>query len=116
MTGVYSRAWTRYREGMTSAYESPVPRRPSGLHLATIAHGGLLWDAYLEFQDDPRRPTSFRARIRFDRAGPDGVGRSAQTTVIIIEGSYEEAVGRARGLDDRQLEGLLRSALPDDGA
>jgi hypothetical protein len=84
----------------------------AGLHVATIAHGGLLWDAYLELADDPRRPQSFRGRIRFERAGPDGTGVTAQTAVIIIEDSYEQAVAKARDMDDRQLEGLLRSALP----
>ena len=87
---------------------------PAGLHVATIAHGGLIWDAYLEFADDPRRPRSFRGRLRFERAGPDGTGVTAQTAVIIIEDSYEEAVTKARRMDDRQLAGLLRSALPDD--
>jgi len=95
-----------------------VPQRsasqPVGVHVGTIAHGGLLWDAYLEFADDPRRPLSFRGRLRFDRAaGPDGAGESAQTTVIIIEDSYEEAVAKARAMDDRQLSSLLRSALPE---
>lgn len=87
--------------------------QPAGLHVATIAHGGLIWDAYLELADDPRRPHGFRGRLRFERAGPDGTGVTAQTAVIIIEDSYEEAVAKARGMDDRQLEGLLRSALPD---
>lgn len=84
--------------------------------MATIAHEGLLWDTYLEFDDDPRRPTSYRGRLRFDVAGTvsDGGARSAQTTVIIIEDSYEEAVAKARRMDERQLESLLRSALPGD--
>ena len=90
------------------------PSQPVGVHVGTIAHEGLLWDAYLEFADDPRRPRSFRGRLRFDRAaGPDGVGESTQTTVIIIEESYEEAVAKARSMDDRQLAGLLRSTLPE---
>ena len=64
--------------------------------------------------DDPRRPLSFRGRLRFDRAaGPDGAGESTQTTVIIIEESYEEAVAKARSMDERQLGGLLRSTLPE---
>lgn len=88
--------------------------QPTGLHVATVAHAGLLWDAYLEFADDPYRPLSFRGRLRFDRAGPEGIGQTAQTTVIIIEESYEEAVAKARGMDGRQLEALLRSALPGE--
>ena len=90
------------------------PHDPHGLHVATIAHEGLLWDAYLELDDDPRRPTSYRGRLRFDVAGAGGEVRSAQTTVIFIEGSYEEAVAKARAMDERALASLLRSALPDD--
>jgi hypothetical protein len=97
---------------MTTATPSRAPD-PNGLHVATIAHDGLLWDAYLEFESDPRRPTSFRGRLRFDAAGAASDARSAQTTVIIIEDSYEEAVGKARDMDDRALVALLRSALPD---
>jgi hypothetical protein len=41
--------------------------------------------------------------------------KSAQTTVIIIEDSHEDAVAKARGMNDRALESLLRSALPDEG-
>jgi len=85
------------------------------MHVATIAHEGLLWDTYLEFEDDPHRPLSFRGRLRFDVAGAGGAVRSAQTTVIFIEDSYEEAVAKARRMDERQLAGLLRSALPDEG-
>jgi hypothetical protein len=99
---------------MSSAPRSRA-RDPQGLHVATIAHEGLLWETYLEFEGDPRRPNVHRGRLRFDVAGPDGAMRSAQTAVIIIEDSYEEAVARARHLDDRSLEALLRSALPDDG-
>ena len=98
---------------MSSASHSRVPVPPQGVHVATIAHDGLLWDSYLEFDEDPRRPASFRARLRFDVAGPDGATRSARTTVLIIEDSYEEAVAKARAMDDRSLEALLRSALPD---
>lgn len=84
----------------------------SDLHLATVAYRGLLWDTYLEFEDDPQRPRSHRARLTFRQAGgaPDTVAR---TTVIIIEESYEEAVAKARAFDDRQLQALLRSTLPD---
>jgi len=87
--------------------------RPTGLHVATIAYGGLLWDAYLDFVDDPRRSRSFRARIRFERTAPDGTAVTAETAVIVIEDSYEEAVAKVRAMDDRQLQALLRSALPD---
>jgi hypothetical protein len=42
------------------------------------------------------------------------VGEPVRTTVIVIEQSYEEAVAKARSFDNRQLQGLLRSALPDE--
>ena len=82
-----------------------------GVHLATIAHQGRIWDAYVELDDDPQRPDSFRARLRFD--APEVTG-SFRTAAIFIEPSYEEVLARARGLDPRQLEGLLRSVLPED--
>ncbi|HKJ03099.1 MAG TPA: hypothetical protein VJ997_11610 [Longimicrobiales bacterium] len=86
---------------------SPARR---GLHLATLAHDGRLWDAYVELDDDPQRPDSYRGRLRFD--SPDVVG-SVRTAVIFIEPSYEDLVTRARGLDARQMQGLLRSVLPE---
>ena len=98
---------------MSAAQHGRGAGQPDGLHVATIAHGGLIWDAYLELADDLRHPPSFRGRLRFERAAPDGTGVTAETAVIIIEDSWEEAVARARGMDERQLEGLLRSALPD---
>jgi hypothetical protein len=99
---------------MSAAHHGQGAGGSAGPHVATIAYGGHLWDAYLDFADDPRRPSSFRARMRFERAGPDGVQITAETAVIIIEESYQEAVAKARGMDDRQLEALLRSALPDE--
>lgn len=101
---------------MTAAEQSRGPREPAGLHVATIAHGGLLWDVYLQSAEDPPEPAGFRGRIRFDRPGPGGAGVSAQTAIIIIEDSYEEAVAKVRRMDERQLAGLLRSALPDSDA
>jgi len=84
-----------------------------GLHVATITYESRIWDAYLEFDDDPRRPTSYRGRLRFDPPD-DSVVEAARTTVIIIEDSYEEAVAKARSFDTRQLQGLLRSCLPNE--
>ncbi len=89
------------------------PEPKSGLHVTTLTHGGRIWDAYLEFADDPHRPDTYRARLRFEAADAPEDEQPARTGVIIIEPSYEEAVQRARALDARQLEGLLRSALPD---
>lgn len=97
---------------MSAGRPHPTPDSTPGLHVATIAHRGLLWDAYLDFDQDPLSPTSFRARLRFHQAGGESEPTVTQTTVIIIEESYEEAVAKARGFDDRQLEALLRSTLP----
>ena len=97
---------------MTSSHGSAHGSAP-GLHIATLAHAGRIWDVYLEFDDDPHRPQSYRARFRFDPAdSTDFEEKAAHTAVIIIEQSYEEAIAKARSFDDRQLEGLLRSALP----
>lgn len=87
--------------------------RGTGLHLATVAYVGRIWDVYVEFDDDPHRPEMYRARLRFD---PPGVTESEgyRTTVIIIEDSIEEALARARTFDDHQLQGLLRSVLPEE--
>jgi hypothetical protein len=85
-----------------------------GLHFATVAHRGRIWDAYLEMDDDPRHPHSCRARLRFD--SPDGgeADGTYRTAVIIIEPSYEEALAKARAFDERQLQALLRSVLPGE--
>jgi hypothetical protein len=96
-----------------------TPRRPPSapvpsLHVATIAHSGRIWDTYVEFDDDPHRPEVYRALLRFDAADTiDLEDLPVKTAVIIIEESYEMAVAKARSFDERQLEGLLRSALPD---
>jgi len=91
---------------------TPEARR-SGSHLATLAHEGRIWDAYLDFETDSLRSESYRARLRFD--SPDG-GGPLHTAVIIIEASFEQAVASARALDERQLSGLLRSVLPDESS
>jgi hypothetical protein len=81
--------------------------------VATLAHDGRLWEAYLEMDDDPHRPEVCRAHLRFDPTDTAGGEEPVSTGVIIIENSYEEAVAKVRGFDERQMEGLLRSALPD---
>ena len=89
-------------------------RPDRGLHIATLAHAGRIWDAFLEFDGDPHRPDVYRGRLRFEPANASEREEPAHTTVIIIEDSYDEAVAKARSFDDRQLSGLLRSALPGD--
>jgi len=80
--------------------------------MATISHEGRFWDVYLEFEDDPRRPDTFRALLCYF-PGDAGDGEEAvRTTVIIIEDSFQESMLKARSLEDVQLQALLRSALP----
>jgi len=89
-------------------------RAADGFHVASLAHAGRLWTAYLEFDDDPHDPRSYRARLRFEPAAPDDALGTTRTAVIIIEESYERAVAKARDFDERQLAGLLRSTLPEE--
>ena len=92
---------------------SQAPELPTdGQHMATIGHEGRFWDVYLEFEDDPRRPESFRGLLCFFPADANEGEEPVRTTTIIIEPSYEEAVARARAFEDHQLVGLLRSSLP----
>jgi hypothetical protein len=99
---------------MNAAPPNPSPPPPSsGHHLATISHEGRFWDIFLEFEEDPRRPSSFRALLCFFPGDPGDHEEASRTAVIIIEDSYEEVISKARELDDRQLQGLLRSVLPD---
>jgi len=99
---------------MNKGSQGSAPGSVPGLHVATIAHAGRIWDAYLHFDDDPQRSDVYRARLRFDPADAVDFEDPPRTAVIIIEESYQEAVAKARSFDDRQLQGLLRSALPDD--
>ena len=91
-----------------------TPSNPRhGVHVATIAHQGSIWDVYLDLEGHVHPATAHRASLRFEPPTGSEEQRSAATTVLIIEDSYEEAVAKARSFDDRQLQGLLRSALPD---
>jgi hypothetical protein len=83
-----------------------------GQHLASISHAGRFWDVYLEFDEDPRRRESHRARLAFSPADRAEGETTKRTIAVIIEPSYEEAVRRARALDDHQLASFLRSLLP----
>lgn len=92
------------------APSSDVPSH--GQHLATISHGGRFWDVYLEFEDDPRRPDSYRAILAYSAADRNEGEDTLRTTAVIIEPSYEEAVRKARKLENHQLVAFLRSLLP----
>ncbi len=100
---------------MTTPTDPPRPPPPSnGQHLATISHDGRFWEVYLEFSDDPRRPSSYRGLLCFSLVDNEGEEAARRTTTIIIEDSYEEAVRKARAFEDHQLQGLLRSLLPEE--
>ena len=97
---------------MSSTQEPFQPAAASsGQHLSTISHDGRFWDVYLEFTSDPRQPSSYRGLLCFSPA--DGDPDFRRTTIIIIEESYEEALRTALALEEYQLQGLLRSVLPD---
>ena len=98
---------------MNASAKTPSAPPPSeGQHLATISHEGRFWEVYLEFEDDPRRPEPFRALLCYFPGDPGDGEEAVRTTVIIIEDSCEEAMLKARSLEDVQLQALLRSALP----
>jgi hypothetical protein len=89
---------------------SDVPSH--GQHLATVSHEGRFWDVYLEFDDDPRRPDSYRAVLAYSAADRNEGEETLRTTAVIIEPSYEQAVRKARALEDHQFTAFLRSLLP----
>ena len=86
-----------------------------GQHLATISYDRRFWEVYLEFSDDPRWPSSYRGLMCFLPSGNEGKATARRTATIIIEDSYEEAVKKARACNNHQLQGLLRSVLPEEG-
>ena len=90
-----------------------MSQNPRAVHLASIAHDGPLWDAYMEQDGDETGHGMLRARIRFTSPEADRIFRTA---AIIIEASWEEAVRRAQAFEERQLAALLRSVLPDPDA
>ena len=95
-----------------SSKDQSPPSPSSGHHLATISHEGRFWDVYLEFDDDPRRPDTYRALLCYFPGDPGDDEEAVRTTVIIIEETFEDAMMKARSLEDVQLQALLRSALP----
>jgi hypothetical protein len=99
---------------MNPANESSSPAPLSnGQHLTTISHDGHFWEVHLEFQDDPRVPTSYRGLLCFSPATSAQEKLALRTTTILIEDSYEMVMSKARSLQDFQLQSLLRSLLPD---
>ncbi len=56
---------------MNTSTKNPSQTPPSsGHHLATISHEGRFWDVYLEFDDDPRRPDTYRALLCYFPGDP----------------------------------------------
>lgn len=92
---------------------TPDNEPPShGQHLATISHASRFWDVYLEFEDDVGRTQSHRALLAYSPADRNEGEDILRTIAIIVEPSYEEAVYRARQLEEHQLQAFLRSLLP----
>src|SRR5438552_18259794 len=90
--------------------EPPPPSR--GEHVANVSYLGRFWDVFLELENDPRRPDPYRALLCFSPSDLNAGEKPARTGTIIIEASYQDALDRAKGFDEHQLTGLLRSALP----
>jgi hypothetical protein len=84
----------------------------SGQHLATVSHVGRFWDVYLEFEENPRHLNRHRALLAYSPADRSEGEETLRTIPIIVEPSYEEAIHKARNLDDLQLVAFLRSLLP----
>ena len=97
----------------------PQPAAPAGPpsdgpHLATVSYDGHFWDVYLEIVDDPRRSDRVQGRLCFASPDAGDGGGPFRTAAILIEPSNQEVLHRARGFEEHQLIGLLRSTLPDD--
>ena len=90
--------------------EPPPPSR--GEHVATLSYLGRFWDVFLELENDPRRPDVYRAALCFSPSDLNAGEKPARTGTIIIESSYQDAIKKAKGFEEHQLAGLLRSALP----
>jgi hypothetical protein len=80
-------------------------------HLATISHGGLFWDAYLDIEDPQEHPV--RGRISFSAAGDPGI-EPVRTATIFLEETAQAVLGRARDFKTHQLVALLRSCMPEE--
>lgn len=97
---------------MSASSPESEPSHSQGQHMATISHQGRFWEVYLEFDNDPTCPDSFRGLLSFFPADANDGEVAVRTGTIIIENSYEEALAKARTFEEPQLAGLLRSCLP----
>ena len=82
-----------------------------GTQIASVALRGVLWDVHLEMEDDPHRPDTCRARLRFAAGSSESGGAGPKTAFIIIEDSQDAVLSTACGLDEGTLVAMLRSAL-----
>ena len=112
-------SWARAgRVGQAPGHVIPDPAKAAtwfatGRQLLRSSDDGNFWDVYLEFEDDPRIPTNYRALLWFSPAASSGAASAWRTTTILIESSHEAVVSKARAFEDFQLQSLLRSVLPD---
>ncbi|RMH17064.1 MAG: hypothetical protein D6701_08020 [Gemmatimonadetes bacterium] len=112
---------TEPAHGQAATGGAPPPAAPArpleppttGQRVATISHEGRFWDVFLEFRDDPHDPNTYRGLLCFCPLDMAEGEEPVRTTTIIIESTYDEAVRKAHRFEDHQLQGLLRSALPD---
>ena len=70
-------------------------------------HGGITSQSFI-----PRSRAGSVTQGQLENEGEDTVKRTA---TIIIEDSYEAAINKARAFENHQLQGLLRSVLPEEG-
>jgi hypothetical protein len=99
---------------MAAPLPSPRPdEAPSpGQHLATISHQGRFWDIYVELEEEAARRAPCRARLAYSPADRADGEPLLRTIPVIIEPSPQEALAKARGLENHQLVAFLRSVLP----
>jgi hypothetical protein len=95
---------------------SGTPSIHGKCHVTTISHEGSFWEILLDFEKDPTQISTFRGFLRFSSANEESVLPDLRTSVIIIEDSFEKALGKARSLEEHHLQSLLRSLLPNTTA
>ena len=92
--------------------EPPAPSR--GEHVTTLSYLGRFWDVFMEMEveSNARRPGLVRALLCFSPSDLNAGEKPARTGTIIVEASYQDALDKAKSLEEHQLVGLLRSSLP----
>ena len=82
-------------------------------HITTISHQGSFWEILLDFERDPAQADTFRGFLCFSSSNEEPSHKDLRTSVIIIEDSFEKALGKAQNLEEHHLQSLLRSILPE---